>query len=134
MLFLPGGKHSRLCSDVLFMLYTAMLKALVYGGALLYVFSKSAKFSMHKPSEEMVGCRRASLHHTRSCAAPTSLSAAPRHCRQAVSDEHIDQSCYLLRHPCLSVSRNGLCPLFIGAAVSSRRISLPHSPHALPVA
>lgn len=31
-----------------------MLKALVYGGALLYVFGKSAKFSMHKPSEEMV--------------------------------------------------------------------------------
>jgi hypothetical protein len=26
----------------------------VYGGALLYVFSKSAKFSLFKPAEEMV--------------------------------------------------------------------------------
>ena len=29
-------------------------QALVYGGALLYVFSKSAKFSLFKPAEEMV--------------------------------------------------------------------------------
>lgn len=32
----------------------AMLNMLVYGGALLYVFSKSAKFSLFKPAEEMV--------------------------------------------------------------------------------
>jgi ATP/ADP translocase len=32
------------------------LTGLVYGGALLYVFSKSAKFSLFKPAEEMVGC------------------------------------------------------------------------------
>lgn len=31
------------------------LYGLVYGGALLYVFSKSAKFSLFKPAEEMVG-------------------------------------------------------------------------------
>ena len=31
-----------------------MLQFLVYGGALLYVFSKSAKFSLFKPAEEMV--------------------------------------------------------------------------------
>jgi len=31
-----------------------VLKALVFGGALLYVFSKSAKFSLFKPAEEMV--------------------------------------------------------------------------------
>jgi AAA family ATP:ADP antiporter len=30
------------------------LSALVYGGALLYVFSRSAKFSLFKPAEEMV--------------------------------------------------------------------------------
>lgn len=30
------------------------LMGLVYGGALLYVFSKSAKFSLFKPAEEMV--------------------------------------------------------------------------------
>jgi ATP/ADP translocase len=30
------------------------LTGLVYGGALLYVFSKSAKFSLFKPAEEMV--------------------------------------------------------------------------------
>ncbi|GFR40475.1 hypothetical protein Agub_g1031, partial [Astrephomene gubernaculifera] len=33
---------------------TAVLQILVYGGALLYVFSKSAKFSLFKPAEEMV--------------------------------------------------------------------------------
>ncbi len=32
----------------------AVLQTLVYGGALLYVFSKSAKFSLFKPAEEMV--------------------------------------------------------------------------------
>ncbi|KAG2483156.1 hypothetical protein HYH03_017948 [Edaphochlamys debaryana] len=32
----------------------AILQVLVYGGALLYVFSKSAKFSLFKPAEEMV--------------------------------------------------------------------------------
>ncbi|PNW69913.1 hypothetical protein CHLRE_17g697950v5 [Chlamydomonas reinhardtii] len=32
----------------------AVLQLLVYGGALLYVFSKSAKFSLFKPAEEMV--------------------------------------------------------------------------------
>ncbi|GLC36053.1 hypothetical protein PLESTF_001253400 [Pleodorina starrii] len=31
-----------------------LLQVLVYGGALLYVFSKSAKFSLFKPAEEMV--------------------------------------------------------------------------------
>jgi len=31
-----------------------MLRGLVFGGALLYVFSKSAKFSLFKPAEEMV--------------------------------------------------------------------------------
>ncbi|GIL72365.1 hypothetical protein Vretimale_4143 [Volvox reticuliferus] len=31
-----------------------VLQLLVYGGALLYVFSKSAKFSLFKPAEEMV--------------------------------------------------------------------------------
>ncbi|GIL43656.1 hypothetical protein Vafri_1319 [Volvox africanus] len=31
-----------------------VLQMLVYGGALLYVFSKSAKFSLFKPAEEMV--------------------------------------------------------------------------------
>ena len=31
------------------------LQFLVFGGALLYVFSKSAKFSFFKPAEEMVG-------------------------------------------------------------------------------
>ncbi|EFJ49850.1 hypothetical protein VOLCADRAFT_89266 [Volvox carteri f. nagariensis] len=31
-----------------------LLQLLVYGGALLYVFSKSAKFSLFKPAEEMV--------------------------------------------------------------------------------
>ena len=30
------------------------LRVLVFGGALLYVFSKSAKFSLFKPAEEMV--------------------------------------------------------------------------------
>lgn len=32
----------------------AMLQALVIGGALLYIFSKGAKFSLFKPAEEMV--------------------------------------------------------------------------------
>ena len=31
-----------------------LLSVLVYGGAALYVFSKSAKFSLFKPAEEMV--------------------------------------------------------------------------------
>jgi ATP/ADP translocase len=31
-----------------------VLQLLVYAGALLYVFSKSAKFSLFKPAEEMV--------------------------------------------------------------------------------
>ena len=35
------------------MCHTATLSGLVYGGAALYVFSKSAKFSLFKPAEEM---------------------------------------------------------------------------------
>jgi hypothetical protein len=35
--------------------FEGFLTALVYGGAMLYVISKSSKFSLFKPSEEVGG-------------------------------------------------------------------------------
>jgi hypothetical protein len=44
-----------------------VLQALVYGGAVLFVFTKSAKFSLFKPAEEMVGGPTAPGRHMGPC-------------------------------------------------------------------
>ena len=45
-------QSNHFCSQTTFV--AVLLSVLVYGGAALYVFSKSAKFSLFKPAEEMV--------------------------------------------------------------------------------
>lgn len=51
----PAGAHAAVeAANASGSLGGVVLRGLVFGGALLYVFSKSAKFSLFKPAEEMV--------------------------------------------------------------------------------
>jgi ATP/ADP translocase len=51
---LPSIDFSSIPSHLVNLPLVVLLAVLVYGGAVLYVFSRSAKFSLFKPAEEMV--------------------------------------------------------------------------------